>query len=483
MCSECGEEHDPPCYYCGETCFGGCDDPDVCRSCWSMENIPHDFTMSNYEHDATVKDDCWDTNCRCRCHDEYYEDVGVRFEAGVRYSKDVDGIPYDRKGVFPFLKLPGEVRDRIYGYTFLPNGKQRQRQSAKHRGLIHTNLLRICRQVYQEAGTLPLTLNKISVSHPLHALDFFGFQLAPKLRHLVTGVHIEYHCMEIGNLSWEPLMRELARLHHTHLALTIKGGQIKERLLDHTCWINRFLVMTQLKTFDLTLASALILRKDKEKIVEMCRGHLIRGYVRPEEDNAPKTKRTASDDGDLQSTKPTKKARQVFPVSSIVFMSNPTPSSTLTRLQTKHQAKIIHSPKSTPLRFTSCEPEREAIEEAAKVATDSIRQSLLSQYAQIEGYAKTLDFDAAPAKFRLEKALKAAEAVDERNFELLVHDILLTLDETFERITTARQKIPYISGLNGVLEPVSHRVVETVPSQQSSDPSHTEDSSDILMEL
>lgn len=137
-----GLESSAPCYYCGkEDCFGDCDDPDVCRSCWVYENVPSDFTESYYDDDGYPVDQCMENDCTCKCHAEIYEDLRVRFEAGVRYDEDEDP-PFTREGVFPFMKLPGEIREKIYSYAFLQEGKQRKRPSAKHRGSIHTNLLR-----------------------------------------------------------------------------------------------------------------------------------------------------------------------------------------------------------------------------------------------------------------------------------------------------------------------------------------------------
>lgn len=140
--SECSQHsHDsPPCYYCGDTdCFGSCNDPDVCPSCWIYENVPTEYTHSYYDDEVEPIDTCMEVSCTCRCHADIYEDMGVRFEAGVEW---VDEPVYEREGVFPLLKLPGEIRERIYGYAFLQEGGQRKHPSTMHRGSIHTNLLR-----------------------------------------------------------------------------------------------------------------------------------------------------------------------------------------------------------------------------------------------------------------------------------------------------------------------------------------------------
>lgn len=160
--------------------------------------------------------------CACNCHEDVWEDLGYRFEAGVQKYVYEDGPPYKREGRFPFLKLPGEIREKIYGYSFLQNGKQRKCTS--HRGSIHTALLGTCRQIYKEAHHLPLTINKLCFASPLFAHDFLGFLLAPTQRDLMTSMHIEFHMREFVDLSWLPLMRELVKMPITHLTLTVKGG-------------------------------------------------------------------------------------------------------------------------------------------------------------------------------------------------------------------------------------------------------------------
>lgn len=144
--------------------------------------------------------------------------------------------------------------------------------------------------------------------------------LVPALRHLVTAVHIEYHFHELGDPAFKPLARELAKLSITHLSLTVKGGVVKEMLIGHTCWINTYKELKQLKTFDLTLASGLIKEEQKTQIQEICRKELINGYVSPEEGKSTVTrsKRPASNDSSLQLGRPTKKAKNVFPVSNLV---------------------------------------------------------------------------------------------------------------------------------------------------------------------
>lgn len=304
MCSECGEDHDPICDYCGDSCYGGCDNPDVCRSCWFTSCVPWAPIIG--ASDDELEDECMEENCACNCHEDIWNDYSYRDEAGILKNFE-DEPPYEREGEFPFLELPGEIREKIYGFSFLQDGNQRK--SASHRGSIHTALLGTCRQVYNEARHLPLTINKLCFSSSLSAHDFLGFLLAPTQRDLVTSMHIEFHMRDFTNSSWQLLMRELAKMPITHLGLTVKGGIPKEQMSGHTCFTNRFKVLKGLKTFDLILASAFIKAKDKKDIQEEMRETLIKGYKRPKQLKKSKPKRAASSDPVTDPKKATKKTK------------------------------------------------------------------------------------------------------------------------------------------------------------------------------
>ena len=318
MCWRCEEEDEPTCSYCGDSCFGSCGDPDVCPCCWFYKNTSSPW--DDMDGDEAL-DECIETDCNCKCHEDVNDVLGIRFEAGVRYDRGEDGPPYEHKGVFRFLSLPGEIREKIYGFAFLQDGERRKSQF--HRGTIHTSLLRTCRQVYREAANLPLTLNKLSFNSPLFALDFLGFQLAPTQRHLVTGMHVEYHISEFGVSSWQLLIRELVKMPLTHLGLTIKGGYPKELLLDHHCFTDRFKKLKQLKSFDLVLGSGMITEVDKDDLVEEMRTRLIKGYIRPQKAKTSKNKRAATSNSDTKPMAPSKKAKKGHAKVSTLPSTNP----------------------------------------------------------------------------------------------------------------------------------------------------------------
>lgn len=274
------------------------------------------------DFDEDLLDECMGNHCACKCHADLYDDIGIHFEAGVQICDDDEGPPYEREGVFPFLTLPGEIREKIYGFAFLQDGKQRK--TASHRGSIHTALLGTCRQIYNEARHLPLTINKLCFGSPLFAHDFLGFLLAPTQRDLVTGMHIELYIYDFSNSSGQLLMRELVKMPINHLGLTIKGRIFKQQVSGHTCFIDRFKVLKGLKTFDFILTSAFIEDEDKKEIQEEMREKLIKGYVRPKELKKSKGKRTASSDVVADARKGTKKAKKANPTVSIE-VSKPRP--------------------------------------------------------------------------------------------------------------------------------------------------------------
>ncbi|KAK3171985.1 hypothetical protein OEA41_004069 [Lepraria neglecta] len=416
MCWRCEEEEEdePTCSYCGGSCFGSCGNPDVCSCCWFYKNSSSPWDEVDDDEDL---DECIETGCNCKCHEDVYDTLGIRFEAGVRYDRDEDGPPYERKGVFRFLSLPGEIREKIYGFAFLQDGERRKSQF--HRGTIHTSLLRTCRQVYKEAANLPLTLNKLSFNSPLFALDFLGFHLSPSQRHLVTGMHVEHHISEFGVSSWQLLIRELVKMPLTHLGLTVMGGYHKESLLDHHCFTCRFKKLKQLKSFDLVLGSGMITKADKDDLVEEMRTRLIKGYIRPQKAKTSKNKRAATSDSDTKPKTPSKKAKKGHG-------------------KPKYQAKIVRSTKTSRLGLKSGMAEHQA----AEAATQRAKLFLLGQYDQLKQYAISLDYDAAPVKIRLEEARQAAEVIDEAKFEKVAHGIFLTLEERYNKIANARNEVP-----------------------------------------
>lgn len=274
MCSDC-EEDEPVCFYCGACCLGECADPDTCATCWRDSHLDIWFVDEDV---IDVIDECMRGGCTCKCHHDIWKECGIHYEGGVLFHEDDDPV-YKRSGVFKILALALELREKIYGFAFLQEGNQRY--GPNHRGSIHTALLQTCRQVYTEAGHLPLTLNQLNFKGPIGAHDFFGFSLAPSIRHLVTSLHIEYHIAEHSAITqvWPLLLRVLTKMPITHLGLTLMGSYPKEALLGHTCFADRYSVLKDLRSVDLVVASSLITTKDKEKIVEDIKCKLIKGYM------------------------------------------------------------------------------------------------------------------------------------------------------------------------------------------------------------
>lgn len=94
----------PLCNYCGEECYGSCADPDTCGSCWCDKHFDYDV-----DDNGEAMEDCLDSGCTCMCHNDLYEDLDMRLEAGVLFHGENDGPPYERKGIFPFLTVSTDL--------------------------------------------------------------------------------------------------------------------------------------------------------------------------------------------------------------------------------------------------------------------------------------------------------------------------------------------------------------------------------------
>lgn len=151
---------------------------------------------------------CFDHDCRCSCHPR----LSARDYLEFGLEKKPEFVP---KGTFHFLSLPNELRHQIYQDAFLQDGNHRV--SPNHRGTIHTALLRTCRQVYHEAGHLPLTLNRPCFMSASYAHDFLGFSLTSFTRPLFSGLVIELELGELCSIAWKLLLRRLADSRMKHM--------------------------------------------------------------------------------------------------------------------------------------------------------------------------------------------------------------------------------------------------------------------------
>ena len=114
---------------------------------------------------------------------------------------------------------------------------------------------------------------------------------------------------------------------------------------------------------------------------------------------------------------------------------------------------------------------QKAEREVAEAATENTKQSLLAQYDKLKQYATSIEIDAGLVKIRLEDAHKAAESAEKEKFEQLARDILVTLEERYNRITAARYNTPLFAK---AASPVASD--EPSSSQESSDCTSSQDS-------
>ena len=235
---------------------------DICSVCWRKATGDFPDPEDDEAHDEEMEH-CLDLKCHCKCHDDFLESCGLRFEGSVIW--DMDEL-YERKGIFPFLSLPLELRERIYEYAFLQKGMTRY--SMYHRGAIHTALIRTCRQVYSEAGSLPLKYNTPCFNNYAGILNFVGFCLTPKTRDLVTRVHLEIDMDDIHNPSYKQSLARLQLLPITNLEITLRGGYTYDSIKDHTCVINAFSDFDQLQSVDPNFVSGKVNEQEKKDLAE-----------------------------------------------------------------------------------------------------------------------------------------------------------------------------------------------------------------------
>ena len=303
MCSDC-EEGIFLCNWCGDECCGTCDDPDTCRSCWNPNPDPDPEVLD--DEDICNREECIEEECDCNCHGDEIKEI----LADMR--DDPPEEPFVRKGTYNFLDIPGEIRMKIYRYAFSQRGEQRQ--TAAHRGTIHTALLKTCRIVYSEARHLPLTLNRLCFPGPLEALYFLGFRLAPTVRNMFTGLDIEFHLFAYATPAFICLLQELAKTSITHLGLTVKGGYPADVLMGHTCFVNHLRPIKSLTSLDLTLASFQVTRKQNLEIQEEMRTQLIEGHGPKKQPKkvgkSSAKKRNAPMEEDVKGRKPGKRPKK-----------------------------------------------------------------------------------------------------------------------------------------------------------------------------
>ena len=249
-------------------------------------------------------DECIELGCDCNCHGDEIKEIlaDMRGDAPAR--------PFVRKGTYNFLDVPGEIRMKIYVYAFSQQGEQRQ--TAAHRGTIHTALLKTCRTVYSEARHLPLTLNRLCFPGPLEALYFLGFRLAPTVRNLFTGLDVEFHLFAYTTPAFICMLQELAKMSITHLGLTVKGGYPAEVILGHTCFVNHLKPLKTLTSLDLKLKSFQVDQKQSLEVQEELRTQLIAGYGYKKRKMVGKSskKRNAPMEEDVKGRKPGKRPKK-----------------------------------------------------------------------------------------------------------------------------------------------------------------------------
>ncbi|MCJ1338048.1 hypothetical protein MMC09_003333 [Bachmanniomyces sp. S44760] len=333
---------------------------------------------------------------------------GKFWNSEVDKWQDIDKMEkYESKGIFPFLQLPGEVREQIYPLVFAQAGPHRH--SNNYRGTISTNLLATCRQIHNEAGHLPLALNRLWFASPFAAFNFFGFQLQPHQARLVTSLRLDINGAEEAESSCLLLLlRQLGKLEITSMEVIMKGRINHTYFIDYDCFIPKFCPLKTLERFDLVIPSGLIHKNQKKRILHDARKVLLKqtselSTVRKRkakfgDDHFSKIVKLGSDNSDSSSEE------SVFSRHNSVAATE-SPSSSL----------------SSPGRY-----------QQLREQDYPLHDYVLAVHANMREFASSLGPLAAHVRIRLDQARKAIENDDEPRFNELEGSILSTLGEQFE---------------------------------------------------
>lgn len=408
MCSDCSD-HEPECSFCGINCMGECEDPDRCPSCWNEEYYG-DYDIEN----------CVGIDCDCDCHENDFEDAQHMFSVGVFpdfiSSEEVITIkPKLRPGVFPFLKLPGELRNKVYHWNMKQYGEARRVPFFK--GRIDTALLRTCRQINKEARHIPLSINTLSFVNPFHAYRFLGFGVVPSQKNLLKSVHVDVHGLgDFHGLFSGYLLPELAKISLMHLSVTLQGRIEVDWFTKIKCLEKCLSQVKGLTSFDLVIGSGVILGPKKDKIVDALRKKLV---TTPEAMNNP-LKRKVSDDNSVEAAENLRSASK----------KKTAMGSTITTKSGRKSRKKGRTKKDSLL-------------EKEPGPDEELVRNLVEKYGRLEDYARAHDEQATSVEIRLGRAREAAIEGKVPEFEKLAKDILDTLEVQFTKIITSRNLLPY----------------------------------------
>lgn len=415
----------PECDYCGLNCRGECDDPDTCPTCWIAQ-----YTEDDYRY-ACLDQDHPDRKCQCECVCHYRDDIEAlrpvfgKFDRGRQEWLELEALWKERNtprlqpGTFPFLRLPGELRDKIYHYNMSQYGSHRK--SPYFKGTIEVALLSTCRQINQEARQLPLLLNTLSFETPFEAYRFLGFGVLPSQRQLVKSVHVNVHVIEdllhdVHSLNKslvifrQYFLPQLAKMTLRHLAITLQG-RIDTEWFPELIWSDTGLSGVRgLASFDLVIGSGVIDDTVKCEFAETVRRKLMEAPVVAQNP----LKRKASDD---------------------ILVDDAAIPAWGSRKVTTTESKMIAGWKAKTKKHTTSNIT--AVQEQESVS------GLMKKYDRLREYACTYDSEATFVKIRLGRAYDAASQGNDQEFETLAEDILGTLEAHFAKIVASRTLVPY----------------------------------------
>ncbi|KAI9719801.1 MAG: hypothetical protein M1812_003290 [Candelaria pacifica] len=356
-----------------------------------------------------LMDECMEHACNCLCHDDERGDYSEWFYSDAENNEKLgadhlagDKTDETRNGVFPFLKLPTELRDKVYKYALKRSGDLRKRTTPFLRGEMDTAILYTCRQINREARHIPLTINQLSFANSFTAFRFVASAVAPTQKQLVRSLQIDIQGVaELHTESYQCFISELTKMSIKHLSVTLRGAISKEWLVNSTCLKTNLGVLKGLESFDLIVGCGWIPKDVKDSVSEALRDTLLRRSLpltSAKKGKAPKKSKV--------------NVGEISDISDAISM-------TATKAKTLRSGKTV-APKQT--------------------VAPKVLGLLLQQSKRLADYAESID-GGLSVKLRLSSAVEAAKEGKPTEFDALAKGIVATLEEQFDIIRDRRSKV------------------------------------------
>ncbi|KAI9816378.1 MAG: hypothetical protein M1826_001845 [Phylliscum demangeonii] len=325
---------------------------------------------------------------------------------------------FPRSGPFPFLRLPPELRDRVYREVVRP--LENRHQGPYFRGRLDLALLSACRQVYQESRHIPFTFKFLYFDRVFNAYRLFTQRLAPFQKAAITSVKLDFEkSLELYELNlFSHLCTELGKTSLRHLALTIRERvyDIEGQFGPLSYPVEQMSSIKTLQKFDLELSYFGTSPEVNKRATKMIRSVLL---SKPKDPSVSVVFpcRAASRSGAKSSSGPS--AFVIGPSTGPLVTPEASPSGL--------PATFEGIPQPVPSRMTN--------------------PALMEAFARLSDYADTFDHG-RHVRIRMEWAKEAAEKGDAARFATVAEDITKTLEEQLQLSLKARKHLTFLPPLS-----------------------------------